>query len=256
MQDPRLGSGLRILPPASGQFDGLALTAGHMGNPPLVQHGVGLFSQPAQFRRRIVETVPDDGGIGGGMDGLRSKPAAKHPAKFRRAHRQRCVIEEDDLRAIGAAEMLGRITELFVVFRIPCHGRKTAVGQQILEVVPFLEREDHIRPDNQRQPRIGVTFLQLPYRVIGVALPVSLQLQRRDLNMFQVTEGQAAQFQALFRCRAPLFHFLMRWLMIRYDQQQIRTQRIQRRDHRLAVAQMRRIEAPAVDGDVHRNSVL
>ena len=130
------------------------------------------------------------------------------------------------------------------------------MGKQVLEVVPLLEGEDHVRPHDQGQPCTRIPLLKLQDRVVGVTLPVSLELQGRHFHAIEIAEGHFAEFQTLLRRRAPLFHFLVRRFMIGHDQKQIRVQRIQRGDHRLAVPEMRRVEASAVDGNVHARPVF
>ena len=58
-----LGGKLGILTPTAGKRDGLAFTAGNVGDAFLAEHGVGLFAQPAQFGLGIIKAASDDLGI-------------------------------------------------------------------------------------------------------------------------------------------------------------------------------------------------
>ena len=62
------------------------------------------------------------------------------------------MVQQEDLRVIGAPEVLRCLLQLRLVAEISRQGGDPAVGKQILEVVPLLEGEDHVRPHDQGQP--------------------------------------------------------------------------------------------------------
>ena len=122
---------------------------------------------------------------------------------------------------------------------------------QILKVIPLFEAQEHIRANQQGQMCIRVLALQFADGVIGIAFSAAGDLYVRDLNPVEITKGQAAKLQTLFRGRTPLLQLLMGRVIIRDNEETIGIKLLQRGQHRLAMPQVRRVKTAAVYRYIH-----
>ena len=118
-------------------------------------------------------------------------------------------------------------------------------------MIPFLEAQEHVRPDDEADLGLGIFRAQLADGVIGVAFPAAAELDVADLSSRDLREGQAAELHALFGSRAVLGEGLVRRNCGGDDQKAVGREGARDGLRRLDVSQMRRVEAASVDGDPH-----
>ena len=139
VQNAGLGGKLRILTPTAGKRDGLAFTAGNVGDAFLAEHGIGLFAQPAQFGLGIIKAASDDLGIYRIRQILPSAAFAESRADFGGAHGKGCMRENHDIGPIYGAEVLFCMLQDLVVIQVAGQHGQAAAGEQVLKMVPFLK---------------------------------------------------------------------------------------------------------------------
>ena len=127
-------------------------------------------------------------------------------------------------------------------------------GQNLLRFVPGLDGEEHVRAHQQPQLVLRVPLLQLGQGVGGIAptRPLQLQIQYLDpVPQAQLLPRQAGHLKPLFRSGAARWQRLVGWLPVRDQQQQVQLQQLEYRPGRGHMAQVGRVERPAVNADLH-----
>ena len=124
-------------------------------------------------------------------------------------------------------------------------------------VPPQMEGQEHVRPHQQIELRLGVLLPDGPDGVQGVALALPAQLHVRRLRLGPQGLGcQVRHGQPEVRRRRPGVHGLVGRDARRDQQQLVQPQVFQGEPRRLHVAQMDGIEGPAIDPDLHGNPSL
>ena len=139
VQNAGLGGKLRVLTPTAGKRDGLAFTAGNVGDAFLAEHGVGLFAQPAQFGLGIIKAAADDLGIYRIRQILPSAALAEGSTDFGGAHGKGRMRKNHDIGPICGAEVLFCVLQDLVVIQVAGQHGQAAAGEQVLKMVPFLK---------------------------------------------------------------------------------------------------------------------
>ena len=110
------------------------------------------------------------------------------------------------------------------------------------------------RPHQQPQLILRILLMQLTQGLGGVAPPLPLQLQVQGpdpLPQSQLLTRQAGHLQPLLRRGAARRQHLMGRLPVRHQQQQVQLQQLKNRPGRSHMAQVGRVEGPAVNTDLH-----
>ena len=251
MQDPGGGRRIRILPPGLGKHDRLALAADHMRDALRLKIGVGLLPQPAQLRQRVIPALADDEAVHPVVQKSGAQAQLQSLPDLARAHLERCVCQQCDARAVLRPELTDLLLQLAVVEIVPRKDGQSALREQILELIPLIEAEQHVRPDDEGELILRITLPQEAHGVGGVALPHAARLDIRDDDAWDVRESQAAELQPLRGRRTVLVRLLVRGDIVRNDKEYIRFKLFANRAGGLGVAEVRRVEAAAVDRDPH-----
>ena len=251
MQNSGLCSSIRVASPALGEPARLVLAAPDVGDAPRLEHGVSLLAQPAEIGLCAIEPLLDDVCIH-----IRRKVLAAAPLRQQRTHgrarnRNRLGRQSDDAGGIRLAQVGAEALHLIMLIARAGECDERHLPEQIPEIVPLLERREHIRADDEVQLRIRIARAQLAHGVGRVALAGAVQLHVRDLHARLAGEGQHRHEQALRRLRTALRELLRRRDAVRDDERQLRPDRRAHRAQRGRMSQVRRVEAAAIDADLH-----
>ena len=167
---------------------------------------------------------------------------------------------EDPRLGVGAVQVIPLDGEQLLCVRFcPAEGGNPRQGQNLLGRVPCLKCQEHIRPHQQPQLVLWILRPQLPQSLSGVAPPLPLQLQIQNLDLVpqaQLLCRQAGHLQPLGRRGTARRQGLVGRLPVRHHQQQIQLQQLKHRPGRRHMAQVRRVERPAVNTDLHMCSLF
>ena len=251
MQNSGLCSSIRVAAPALGEPARLVLAAPDVGDAPRLEHGVSLLAQPVEIGLCAVEPPLDDVCIHIGCKVLAAPPLRQQRTHGRARDRDRLGRQGDNAGAIRLAQVGAEALHFRVLIARAGERDKRHLPEQIPKIMPLLERREHIRADDEIQLRIRIARTQLAHSVGRVALAGAVQLYVGDLHARLAGEGQHRHEQALRRLRAARRELLVRRDTVRDDKRQIRPDRRAHRAQRGRMSQMWRVEAAAIDADLH-----
>ena len=251
MQNSGLCGSIRIAAPALGEVARLVLAAPDMGDTPRLEHGVSLLAQPVEIGLCAVEPLLDDVRIHIRREVLAAPPPRQQRTNGRARDRDRLGRQGDDARVIRPAQVGAEALDLRMLIARAGERDERHLSEQVPKIVPLLKRCEHIRADDEIQLRVRIARAQLAHGVGRVALAGAVQLHVRDLHARLVCEGHHRHEQALRRLRAARRELLVRRDAIRNDERQIRPDGRAHRAQRGRMSQMRRVEAAAIDADLH-----
>ena len=159
--------------------------------------------------------------------------------------------QQQHLRAVLVLQLRLKMLQFQKVIFFPAKHRQNAVFQQILELIPGAEAEEHIRAHHQVEGVLRVLTAQQLNGVGAVAPALPAHLQAGHLRPGDFLKGQAAQRKARFRIGAALRHVLMGRDVGGNDEKTIRLQLLIHRPGGADMAQVGRVEAAAVNGCFH-----
>ena len=141
-----------------------------------------------------------------------------------------------------------------LLLRVPgtAEGRYTDKAQDLLRLMPVLQRQEHIRPHQQPQLILRVLLAQSAEGICRVALPLPPHLHIQHLcGTGQLRRGQRGHLQTLGGIGAALRQCLMRRDAGGDQQQKVQSQLLRRRLCRRDMAPVNGVKGPAVNTDLH-----
>ena len=159
--------------------------------------------------------------------------------------------DEDHLRAVFLLQLRLEVFDLAAVKIFPAQYREGTRFQHVLPAVPAAKAQKHVGAHHDADLRPRVLLQQGVHRVGGVALALAPQFHVGDLRPRDVSEGEAAEFQPLLGAGAVRLQLLVGRSIGWDDEELVGLQRLAGCAGGLGVADVRRVEAAAVDGDSH-----
>ena len=118
-------------------------------------------------------------------------------------------------------------------------------------MVPFPKGKEHIRTNHKKQIVLRVGLPEILDSVGRVASAYTLKFQIADRCCRNRSKSNLAHLQPGFRRRTVFGKIFVGRQIIRNDQEKIRLEKFCRRLRTTDMAEMRRIETAAVDGNFH-----
>ena len=142
---------------------------------------------------------------------------------------------------------------LAVLFRSTESGN-AGQRQNLVRVLPCLQRQEHIGSHQQPEFILRILFFQNGQRIRGETPPFPLQFHIQNLHPIaksQLLTRKTGHLQPLVCGCTALRHFFMGRNSGRDQQQLIQTEHMKPRFCRSDMPQVRRVEGPAVNTDLH-----
>ena len=213
--------------------------------------------QALQIRPGAVQSLPQDIAVHRRRQEIHALSLRQHDSQVRGGHIHHAGDGEGEDPGLGICpvQIVPLNGEQLLRVRLrSAEGGNPRQGQNLLRFVPGLDGEEHVRAHQQPQLVLRVPLLQLGQGVGGIAPPRPLQLQIQYLDpvpQAQLLPRQAGHLKPLFRSGAARWQRLVGWLPVRDQQQQVQLQQLEYRPGRGHMAQVGRVERPAVNADLH-----
>ena len=124
--------------------------------------------------------------------------------------------------------------------------RQLALREQVLEAVPVLKAQEHIRPQQEEERAVGIPLPQGGDGIRAVTAAPAPERQIRHLDTRHVPERKAAERKPRLEIGAPLLQLLMRRHGVRRHEEEVRAQLLAHGLRGGHMPRMGRVEAAAV----------